>query len=67
MFTPGDRQDKPHWSMGLIEVVTDPQRIKFKLLKETFDKPSEKEKKQFGWKYDRRVRVWWREEKWALK
>jgi len=59
MYTPGDRSnDKPHWSMGLVEVVTNPKRIKLMREEVRHDKPSPKE--WTLWKYDKRNRLWWR-------
>jgi hypothetical protein len=57
-YTPGDRSaEKPHWSMGFVEVVTDPRRIEVHLEITRLNKP-EKENKH-KWKYDRRMREWY--------
>lgn len=63
MYTPGDKSEhKPHWSMGFVEVVTDPTRIKFYLEISRDDKPTEKEKRTAGWKYDKHRKDWYRRE-----
>lgn len=65
-FTPGDvGRGKPHWSMGFVETVTDPSRLKF-ILAETKDSKPDNAKKE-GWKYARKGRIWWRETPWQPK
>lgn len=59
MFTPGDRStEKPHWSMGLVEVVTDRQRcnIGYEVLR--LEKPPITEK--FLWTKVRGENEWYR-------
>jgi hypothetical protein len=59
MYSPGDKsQNKPHWSMGIVEVVTDPARIEIHLEVTRANKPPKEEKHK--WKYDRRMREWYR-------
>jgi hypothetical protein len=58
MYTPGDKKDeKPHWSMGFVEVVTDPKRIRI-MLTETSSEKKDQRDKDNGWRYDRGMREW---------
>lgn len=67
-YTPNVRSDgvrvdvagdtvKPHWSMGLVEVVTQRDRLKFVVEETTSTKPPKTEK---DWKYDRQNEEWYR-------
>jgi len=60
MFTPGDKKDeKPHWSMGFVEVVTDPKRIRIMLTETSTEKKDQRDKDN-GWQYDRSLQEWFR-------
>lgn len=60
MYTPADNgvENKPHWSMGLVEIVTNAERIK--LFIETLYNAKGKPKEKGDWKYDKRQRVWYK-------
>jgi hypothetical protein len=62
MFTPGDKvsEGKPHWSVGLVETVTDSKRIRILVTEVSTEKKTEKQKRE-GWKYDRCMREWYRD------
>ncbi len=70
MYTPAtvepggaqDAEQKPHWSMGFVETVTDPTRIKLLVEIQADKKPDPKERHK--WHYDKSLRQWWRTEEW---
>jgi hypothetical protein len=56
-YTPADAgENKPHWSMGIVETVKAASRLKFLISETVYEKPKDR-----GWSYDRRGRCWWRE------
>ncbi len=55
-------EQKPHWSMGFVETVTDPTRIKLLVEIQADKKPDPKERHK--WHYDKSLRQWWRTEEW---
>lgn len=79
MFTPGitgdgetvtkeDRSFRPHWSMGLVEVVNDPKRFKFEIVHSVYTKPDNVTRAEWlkqGWKRDKGNRDWYRVEAWT--
>lgn len=52
---------KPHWSMELIKIVTDPKRIKYEIEVVSETKPPDA---KANWKYAKRDKVWYRVEPW---
>lgn len=60
MYTPGDCKIKPHWSMELVEVVNSMDRFHMSYEEMTPSRPSDKEKREKGWKYDRHTKEWYR-------
>jgi len=71
MFTPAtmdgklvDGKLKPHWSMGLTEIVKDPKRIKIEI-ETTTEKVDKKDRK--NWTYDKHNREWYQRRAWSQK
>jgi hypothetical protein len=60
LFTPGDRTDKPHWSMELVEVVTDLARLKCEVVEVRVRSALGKNPSKDGWHWDKSRREWYR-------
>lgn len=62
-YAPGDVQS-PHWQFTAnpIEILHNPERLKFILVLSRDTKPTPQEKRKEGWKYDKSRRDWFREE-----
>ena len=59
-----DGKLKPHWSLGLTEIVKDPKRIKIEI-ETTADKVDKKDRK--NWTYDKHYREWYQRRPWSPK